>query len=287
MTAYGATDRDVEALLALAWLAPLNSAQLHTLACPEASTTTFKRTVKALQARKWIDGPLLYGASGGRTEPPKRQGRAWQLIGGWHILPDDGRKPPYAAAIREAILQHDLTRAELITTIIHQARSVLSGISLELEARLDEAQPKPKADAILILRKGVPPGRGLPWVYAKPAEGEVLRGFAIEVDRDTEPLGTIQEKAEAYKRAAHDPAFYARYGHMPLPLWLVPDRKRAEQVVATWRAVWPEGRWYLLTERSLPRLVAVEYRAGVLRQTTLLEGWALDGEPTVTGQRGT
>jgi hypothetical protein len=119
--------------------------------------------------------------------------------------------------------------------------------------------------------------------------GEAVRGWAVEVDRATEGLSVIRHKAVAYKAIAENPDFYGRewHGRMPIPLWLVPDRVRAAAILDVWATVWPGGRWLLMTEASLPRLVAVEYRAGETRQVTLLDGWAPGGGSVRTGQRQT
>ena len=263
MTSFAVDQREIEILLALAWAAPLHTSELHTLAVPEISVPTLSRLLNRMLAREWVERTRITEPRTGYRTPPKRKGDIWQLAPkGWQVLPDDDRRPVQAAPVRHGLLEHDLSRATLIATLIHRARPQLSGAYLEFETRIDQAQPRPRCDALLIFRRGRPVPGGLPWVRVKAEPDEVVRGWAIEVDRDTEPLSIIREKAVAYKRAAHDPAFYTRYGHMPIPLWLVPDRKRAQWVLETWREVWPEGRWYLMTDATIPTLMAVEYNQG-------------------------
>ncbi len=84
----------------------------------------------------------------------------------------------------------------------------------------------------------------------------------------------IREKAAAYQRIWQDPSFYARYGRMPIPLWIVPDTTRADIIMRTWAEVWPAGRWCITTDPHLATLRAVEWHAGQQRAIGLLDGWA-------------
>ena len=161
--------------------------------------------------------------------------------------------------------------------MIARARPLLSGVTLAFETRLDPTQPRPICDAVLTLRSGGPRLHGIPWGQGGAHPGERLRGWAIEVDRNTEGIADIRAKAEAYRRVAHDPAFYDRSGVLPIPLWLVPDHTRAEQILAAWQEVWPQGRWFMLTDTSLAQLRAYEYHAGTLRPGTLLADWEAAG----------
>src|SRR5918997_3373477 len=237
-----------------------------------------RRRPQGLESAGVVPGQLGYRREAGR-KAPICIGKVYALTPrGYHELPEDDRRPEKAATVRRALLDHDLAVGELVSLIVARVRPVLSGITLEREVRLDPTKPRPRCDAILELRhdpQDVP--AAVPWTCAPPAEGEHRYGLAVEVDRGTEARSIIREKAEAYKRIWNDPAFYRDGRRMPMPLWIVPDARRANAILKEWFDVWPEGRWLMTTADRLADLVFTEYRDGGQRMHALLAGWSAPG----------
>jgi hypothetical protein len=83
------------------------------------------------------------------------------------------------------------------------------------------------------------------------------------------PLSVIAGKAQAYQQAG-TPQWVRRYGPFPLPLWLVPDERRLNAILETWRGEWPVGKWLLTTDEWLQHDRWIEYDAGTTRERGLL-----------------
>jgi hypothetical protein len=259
----------LDLLLALAWCAPLTTEQMYRLIAPPMAVRQMRRRLQGLESAGMVRGQLAYRRDAGRKAPICIGKVYGCLAAGFHALPDDDRRPAQPAKVRHALLDHDLAVGELVSLVVARVRPVLSGITIEREVRLDAMKPRPRCDAILTIRHAVP------WTTAPPADGETRTGWAIEVDRRTEARSIIREKAEAYKRIWADPAYYVGGRRMPVPLWIVPDARRANAIVREWFAVWPEGRWLMTTVDRLPDLVFTEYRDGGQRMHSLLTGWGL------------
>jgi hypothetical protein len=271
VTFYSISGVDLETLVALAWAAPLLSPHLRTVATPGMDQSNFHKRLLRLQKIGYVDGGMWYRKDAQRL--PRRGGRFWGLTPkGAQEVPED-RRPDRPAVVRQSLLDHDLVVSDLLTALLDRGRQAIGGLTLVREVRLDRAQPKPKCDAVVVLRSG-PTVDAVPWVSRMaPTGDDRLRGWAVEVDRRTERLPVIREKALAYKRVWNDPAFYERYGRMPVPLWIVPDQDRANQIMQAWHSVWPEGRWYVTTDAALPALRCVEWNVGQQRTVGLLDGW--------------
>ena len=266
---------DLDLLRTLAWAAPLTTDHLNRLVAPGMTRSGLSKRLRRLMTMGLITRELHYRRPPGTA--PTRVGNIWVLTPrGSQTLPEDLQRPPVVAGVRRSLLEHDLVVADLLATIVEYARPILSGMHVLREVRLDATQPKPKCDAVVVVRTGSdPPQTAVPWVNAPQLPEEEVRGWAVEVDRGTEALSIIAAKAVAYRTVATDPAFYHRYGALPIPLWIAPDRARAEAILSAWAAVWPAGRCLLMTDASLPGLVASAYRDGNVQQTTLLAGWDL------------
>ncbi|MDQ5850861.1 MAG: replication-relaxation family protein [Chloroflexota bacterium] len=264
---------DLEILLALAWSGPLLTAHLRLLVAPTMDPSGLLKHLRALKAAHLVDGHLYYQRRKG--EAPKRRGWVWTITPeGFRLLPEDRRKPEAPPALRRALLDHDLLVGAFVACVVDQARPVLSGVQVVHEVRLDAERPRPRCDAIVVLKRSPHPGLPhVPWQSAPAVAEETVRGFAVEVDRETEGIGVIRDKAAGYKQVWGDPSFYRRYGRMPVPLWVVPNRRRLGTIMEAWRAVWPEGRWYMTTDDRLPALHFDGYARGEVRPVDLLDGW--------------
>lgn len=104
---------------------------------------------------------------------------------------------------------------------------------------------------------------------------ETIQGYAVEIDRQTEGIGIVREKALSYRAIWRDTEFYRRCGRLPVPLWIVPTERRLEAVMRTWASVWPEGVWLIATDAALQQDVVEEWDGGVRRTCRLFDGWQL------------
>lgn len=261
---------DLEVLTALAWAAPLTTQQVYRLVGPGGSVRALQRRLVAMQHAGLIEGHLYYRKTAG--EGVKRIGQVWGVTPLGIGAMEETRRPPQAARLRPAVFGHDLTVSELVVRVLTAARPWLGGVSLAREVRLDPEQPRPRCDAILILRLRLDGGADvLPWTSDPPLPDDRLRGWAIEVDTGTEALSIIREKALRYQ-AIYTQEVVDRLGRLPLPLWVVPDLNRGNAILKTWFAAWPAGRWLMTTADRLADLAFTEYRAGEQRLHHLLSG---------------
>ena len=276
---------DHEVLLALAWAAPLTTHQLRRLAAPWLSRRAFSDRLQRLQVQEVqvLQRHRFYQPVA--DKPPLQVGWVWSLTpAGWQLLSALGeqvaeqrQQPPQPASIRQSLLVHDLQLSELVVCLVERARGVLTGLYLDREIRLDDQCRRPICDAILIIRRS--PTHALPatvpWLTGPPAPEEAIRGYAVEIDRNTEAIGIIREKAVAYSALWRDSAFYQRYGRFPVPLWLVPKQRRLEAIMAAWSSAWPDGKWLIATDAGLQQDAFEEWQQGRRRCRTLLDGWEL------------
>jgi hypothetical protein len=141
--------------------------------------------------------------------------------------------------------------------LIRQTRPILSGVAVFREQRIDDTTAiTPIADALIILRTRLRPATAsvLLWSDRPRATDEQFRIVSVEVDRGTEDLGVIAEKARRYRRLPSDPSFQERYrGLCPEVLWVALTERRMRSIDQIWRAVWPEGTWLLAHAQALSR----------------------------------
>ena len=270
-------ETDEEVLVALCWAMPLSTTQLRRLTAPDRHRETFRRRLNRLEDQRLIAHATDALIVPHRRTPQKRD-FIWELTdAGFNKVPEDRRRPQHGKGTRRVLIRHDLMVGELLSLVVERERGRLSGLLLDREVRLDREQPRPRCDAILSLRHGPPVLRGLPWQHDAPGvTGEQVSSWALEVDRDTEGLAVIRDKALAYQSRWNDPSFYKRYGRMPIPVWIAPDAKRLDAINRMWAAAWPEGRWYGTTDAKLPELFFVEWNAGQQRAVGLLDGWGVE-----------
>jgi hypothetical protein len=130
----------------------------------------------------------------------------------------------------KALIKHDQVTADFLVCVIELGRlHRLSGIYFEREVRLDPMRPRPVMDVMLIVRRGsetLPPNR-VPWTNDPRVDGERVRRYAVENDRDSEAMSIIVAKAYAYQVAGTQ-AWLDAYGPFPVPLWIVPTQRRKE-----------------------------------------------------------
>lgn len=269
---------EFEALLTLGWAAPMTTRQLWRMIAPWMHVDAFRTKLRKLQQEDLLHAEMFSREQPNR--PPQRVGYVWTLTSlGYEHLGEHSQEPRRLVPLVRALLDHDLVLSELITCIVERSRHVLSGIYVERETRIDGVQKRPRCDAILILRRSPPfvPGT-IPWLSRPPTPEESVRAYAVEIDRDTEPIGVIRDKAVSYETVWKDAQFYQRYHRFPCPLWIVPDDRRLRVVWNAWKAVWPDGRWLMTTDAGLQTDTWQEYVQQTQVEHRLLSGWDLQHE---------
>jgi hypothetical protein len=161
--------------------------------------------------------------------------------------------------------------SELIVRMVELGRTAgLSGLYVEREVRLDPCQRRPIMDALIMVTLGGDFAHHdrVPWTRDPTLDGERRFRYALENDRDSEPLNVIAGKAGAYAQAG-TPEWAGRYGRFPTPLWLVPSETRLHAVLRVWRAVWPVGRWLMTTDAWLRGDTWIDYDNGHVHERGL------------------
>ena len=152
-------------------------------------------------------------------------------------------RPPWSP--RPNHLRHGLAVSQLYADLRQAERSGLIGL-----ARFD-AEPA-------CWRRYFGPGGGRLWL--KPDALVVLRAGAyedrywLEWDNATEQLPRIAEKARGYLRYFQTGAEEAVSGVFPQALWIVPDRRRHDQLVATLARL-PAEHWPLFAVVTIAEAV--------------------------------
>lgn len=267
---WSIAEQDTMLLLSLAYLGPLTLEQLAQL------TTIHERSVRrrltqdttSLKNRGLI-ARHEQGDFDTATGTPQRGGAVWALRDPGkqeiarhaqyprHTLARDAQYPARRAVPRgESVARHDAlvvaTTIDLLVTA-RQQRPGLAGIFVRLEHKLSPFQTAPWSDALLAVHWAVPQPdqHPLPWTRNLPLQGQDHHNLLLEVDRGTEPGGTIAGKAQEYRRAWEEPRWQTwwreQYGSLPHILWVVPDATRRALVQRCWVEAWPQGRWYLAT----------------------------------------
>ena len=277
----GLSALDEELLLMLAWGAPLATNHLHRLRNTTRSRWTSQRRLAHLhnlglvQARYWFEPR----PNGSRTQPPQNRGYLWSLTdAGYAALEAHDQRPPRRTkATPPTRYTHDRLLMECVTTLLERTRPTLSGVWLERECQIAPPRRKPTADGFLVLKQHREPAANqptpmpLPLLDARPLLQEASRAFAIEIDRSTEPLGVIADKAANYRALYEDAAWLRANGNVwPMVTWIVLSERRREAITACWREAWPHGLFYIATVDELHAGTWWEYDEGHIHQRPVI-----------------
>lgn len=106
--------------------------------------------------------------------------------------------------------------------------------------------PRQRIDALVILRLNLTTPRPdlgrIPWFDGTPRRpDEVELRLALEVDRGTEPLPILLQKAVAYRDLTAGGIYGQAFGGPVLPVVLAPTSRRAGQIAKEWQSAWPDG----------------------------------------------
>lgn len=266
-------------LLGLAWFGSASTGHVGRLWLPGRSVIAVRSLLTELRAEGYVERRLWADWVDRRSRPVRRDA-LWSLTRKGVLLVRDADQfpPEYKGARPRRMFPHDSQTSEAVVRLIELMRDAqragqtsLSGVYLEREIRLDPARRRPVMDALVILTYGGErtPDHLVPWSRDPTLAGERRVRYALENDRASEPLSVIAGKAHAYQQAG-TAQWVRRYGPFPLPLWLVPDERRLNAILETWRREWPVGKWLLTTDAWLQHDRWIEYNGGTTRERGLL-----------------
>jgi hypothetical protein len=106
--------------------------------------------------------------------------------------------------------------------------------------------PRQRVDALVILRLNLSTPRPsvgrIPWFDGTPRRlDEVEVRLALEVDRGTEPLPILLQKAVAYRDLTAGGVYSQAFSGPVLPVVIAPNNRRAGQIAREWQTAWPDG----------------------------------------------
>lgn len=251
----------------------LQTPTLRALVFPHVSLRTMYYRLDALVTQRLIwTQPVAWGRlprahRGSRRQPPPKQPQVWGLTArGRALLADLGVEPDARSV--NALKTRDLRQQPLSTlTLAHDllvswwcaacllslrdnrlVRSVFCQVEFTSHARQ-------RMDALLLIRLCAPEHPrptaelgSIPWFDGAPrAADEVEVRLALELDRGTEQLVTLLEKAVCYRDLHADGTYTRVLGGPVLPVVVVPERarRRARQIAREWQDAWTDG-WGLV-----------------------------------------
>jgi hypothetical protein len=264
----------VNVLTGIAWLGEVQVHHVQRVWFPDYTSNTAWLFLQEQIAHGFVKRRPWYVWSKQRHNPI-RKGHLYSLT--QRAIKELGDEPQfplkYLQRTSKALINHDIITTELIVKVIELGRlHGLSGIYLEREVRLDPHRPRPVMDAILILRRGGEPlpCNRVPWTNDPRVEGERVRRYAVENDRDSEAMSVIVAKAHAYQ-AAGTQAWLDAYGQFPIPLWIVPTQKRKVAIMRAWAQAWPNGKWLIATDEEVQQDRWTMYFKGELNERRLFD----------------
>lgn len=160
-----------------------------------------------------------------------------------------GRKPATQT------MPHDLQVAWWCLNVIGFAarHKHCHGIYVQVEFTAKFGQ---RMDALVILRMNPKVNRDVGDMYdipffdgSPPAEDDIDIRLALEVDKGTEPLKVLLEKGEAYRNFTATGVYTSAVGGPVLPVFIAQTDRRAKQIAAEYRAIWPDG-WGVVSTPS-------------------------------------
>ena len=222
----------------LIWRAPVDPRKLPSTAC------TQRAMPKSIQ-------PWVYGLTAA--------GRDWLRAQDVEPIPsllDTFVVRDYKAPeVKPAQLAHDLLVVDWCVSVIDHARRcpLVSGIRCQLEyvsAQDERGQAYQRFDALVALTFDVSlserqtrPGWQIPWDDRRAEDTSTARTlrFACELDRGTEKLATLMEKAVTYAQFTQAGHYSATLGGSVLPVVVAPPGRRGVQIAREWADGWPRG----------------------------------------------
>lgn len=261
-----------QVILVLARLGRMTSEQIFNFITKErVSIQTCRAWLKVCEAQGLIRSQFLYESR--RSPGGIRYGHR---VGRFYILTKRGEKyvqayyPYLPLDLEKRVVEgrdnivfhgiHQLRFVNLMHDILNHAITVPGyvGCSCIPELQLGPTET-PRCDGFLVVRRwndatqqpSLNTSHGIPWLVEPRIEGhQTDLPFAIEIDNDTEHGDVIQKKARDYGRVFRERWWVGKY-KFPMPLFVVPDAQRQQEVVRVWRRGWPEG---FIMCTTLPKL---------------------------------
>jgi hypothetical protein len=154
-------------------------------------------------------------------------------------------RDPQERVVSPNTIAHDLQAAWWCASLLLEVQrspwchSVFVQVEFTVHARQ-------RFDALVILRLNPTTPRAtvgrIPWFDGTPRRpDEVEVRLALEIDRGTEPLPILLQKAVAYRDLTASGVYHQAFGGPVLPVFLVPTARRAGQIAREWQAAWPDG----------------------------------------------
>ncbi len=152
-------------------------------------------------------------------------------------------------------------------SVIDHARRcpLISGIRCQLEyvsTQDERGQAYQRFDALVALtfdaslpERQTCPGWQIPWhdhVLPDDATHRTVR-FACELDRGTEKLATLMEKAATYAQLTRMGHYDATLGGPVLPVVVAPPGRRGGQIAHQWARGWPGGAGVVSSFHKAPQ----------------------------------
>jgi hypothetical protein len=250
-----------ELLRLLGRLEVMTTRQIRSMVYPRVPRSTFYGYLQRL-----VDEELIYRTKArfgmlyrsGATAPPLKHPYIYGLTPAGRDFLDSAQaevdegtlsqlkvRDPRVKRLSASNLAHDLQVSWWCSALIEELRRnrFCTRLLVQVEFVAHETQ---RIDALVIARFSTKfpreAGGGIPWFDGTTRladEGEIR--LALEVDRGTEPLRVLMEKGRAYRNLTADGVYTRRLGGAVIPVFLVPTARRARQIAAEWRHVWPEG----------------------------------------------
>lgn len=267
-------DRWAAVLQLLGRLEFVGTRWVERLLFPDRSRWTAWRTLEILHTeglvwRTPIDVWKLPGAVRGMEGTPVRQppyvygltvaGRDW--LAAQYAEPDPSILETFVVRdyvkpeVKPTQLAHDLLVVDWCVSVIDHARRcpLIGGIRCQLEyisAQDERGQAYQRFDALLALtfdgslpKQQQRAGWQIPWesrTLPDDASRMTIR-FACELDRGTEKLSTLMEKAMMYAQLTRSGHYDATLGGPVLPVVIAPPGRRGAQIAREWADGWPNG----------------------------------------------
>ncbi len=264
----------VNALTGIAWLGEVLVSHVQRIWFPDSSKDTAWLFLHEQMAEGLVKRRPWYAWSRQHRNPIRKEHLYSLTPRAVKELADEPQFPlKYLQRTSKALINHDMVTTDLIVRVIELGRMHgLSGMYVEREVRLDPVRPRPVMDAILILRRGGPPlpHNRVPWTTDPRIDGERVRRYAVENDRDSEALSVIVAKAHAYQ-AAGTQAWLDAYGQFPIPLWVVPTQQRKTAIMRAWAQAWPTGKWLMATDDEVQQDRWRMYFKGTITERRLFD----------------
>jgi hypothetical protein len=256
----------VELLRLLGRLELAQTPVLRALVFPTVSPRTMYYRLAHLTQRRylWMERVAWNRTPAGRgtgRRPPPRQPQVWGLTPrGRDLLRDLGVEPdPHSLAslktrdlrqkpLSPLTLTHDLLASWWCAACLLSLRdnALVRSVFCQVEFISHARQ---RIDALLMIRLRAPGqprpadelGR-IPWFDGtNRRNGEIELRLALEVDRGTEQLVTLLEKAICYRDLHADGTYTRTLGGPVLPVFLVPPGRRGGQIAREWQDAWEDG----------------------------------------------